>query len=175
MDNGESVMRITSPDKDKESTYKKTYILSGDSDYSDVVITIAKYNAEEKKYEYMKNTDGESSWDIGEYRLFIKNISLDLGVNKIKIMSYRSSQKQNAEDIQVNCFTIERLNESIAERAVKTTVEIAKDIKNGVDSTYIDSFDKILDFLESHLKEGDLLITMGAGDVYKVGEAFLGR
>ncbi len=47
--------------------------------------------------------------------------------------------------------------------------------KNDVDAIYIDSFDKILEYLKSHLREGDLLITMGAGDVYKIGEAFLER
>lgn len=47
--------------------------------------------------------------------------------------------------------------------------------KNGVDSIYINSSEKILEFLKNHMKEGDLLITMGAGDVYKIGEAFLGK
>jgi UDP-N-acetylmuramate--alanine ligase len=45
--------------------------------------------------------------------------------------------------------------------------------KNGVDAIYIDSFDKILEYLKSELREGDLFITMGAGDVYKIGEEFL--
>lgn len=45
--------------------------------------------------------------------------------------------------------------------------------KNGVDAIYLDSFEKILKYLKSTLKEGDLLITMGAGDVYKIGENFL--
>lgn len=45
--------------------------------------------------------------------------------------------------------------------------------KNGVDAIYLESFDKILDYFRGTLKEGDLLITMGAGDVYKIGERFL--
>lgn len=44
---------------------------------------------------------------------------------------------------------------------------------NGVDCLYFDSFEKILDFLKGELKDGDLLITMGAGDVYKIGEDYL--
>jgi UDP-N-acetylmuramate--alanine ligase len=35
------------------------------------------------------------------------------------------------------------------------------------------SFDEIVLYLKSNLKEGDLLITMGAGDVYKIGEMYL--
>ncbi|KRQ86697.1 UDP-N-acetylmuramate--L-alanine ligase [Caloramator mitchellensis] len=45
--------------------------------------------------------------------------------------------------------------------------------KNGVKSTYIQSFEEIVEYLKTVLNPGDLLITMGAGDVYKVGEMFL--
>lgn len=45
--------------------------------------------------------------------------------------------------------------------------------KNGVDAVYLDSSDKILEYLKNNLRKGDLLITMGAGDIYKIGEKFL--
>lgn len=45
--------------------------------------------------------------------------------------------------------------------------------KNGVDAQYIKSFDEIVNYLNKELSEGDVLITMGAGDVYKIGEEFL--
>lgn len=45
--------------------------------------------------------------------------------------------------------------------------------KNGVDASYFDSFEKIVDYLKDNLKPGDVLITMGAGDIYKVGDEFL--
>lgn len=35
------------------------------------------------------------------------------------------------------------------------------------------SFDEIVHYLKSNLKDGDLLLTMGAGDVYKIGEIYL--
>ena len=38
---------------------------------------------------------------------------------------------------------------------------------------YIPSFEEIEKFLEERLQPGDLLITMGAGDIYKVGDALL--
>ncbi len=41
-------------------------------------------------------------------------------------------------------------------------------------SYYLDSFDEIVDFLKEHAKEGDLVITVGAGDIYQVGERYLG-
>lgn len=40
---------------------------------------------------------------------------------------------------------------------------------------YIHGFDAIVDYLEKNVTEGDLVITMGAGDIYKVGEMFLER
>ncbi|MGF6374980.1 UDP-N-acetylmuramate--alanine ligase [Clostridiales Family XIII bacterium PM5-7] len=35
---------------------------------------------------------------------------------------------------------------------------------------YMDSFDEIASYVKTNGKEGDLVITMGAGDIYKVGE-----
>ena len=38
---------------------------------------------------------------------------------------------------------------------------------------YIPDFPSIEEFILSHLQEGDLLITMGAGDIVEVGEHLL--
>ncbi len=47
-----------------------------------------------------------------------------------------------------------------------------KDITDKIPgSKYISSMKATVKFFESELKEGDLLITVGAGDVYKIGEA----
>ena len=45
--------------------------------------------------------------------------------------------------------------------------------KRGIKCINLHSFDKIKDYLSSELSEGDLLLTVGAGDIYKVGEMFL--
>lgn len=44
---------------------------------------------------------------------------------------------------------------------------------NGKKTFYIDSFEKIVEYLDKNASSGDLIITMGAGDIYKVGEMFL--
>lgn len=147
VNNGQFIMTLNSPDKDKNSTYEQSYVLSGSSEYSDVVITIARYNEETGQYERMLNTDGESTWEIGYFRMFSKEIKLTTGANKIMIMSYRSTQKEEAtlDNTQINCFTIERLDKSIAEQAVKktkeTVINISKDIGEGIKSV-IDFFGK---------------------------------
>lgn len=43
----------------------------------------------------------------------------------------------------------------------------------GTNAISLDSFSEIEDYLLTHLSSGDLLITMGAGDVYKIGEELL--
>ena len=47
--------------------------------------------------------------------------------------------------------------------------------KLGVESYYFPSFDEIENFLLKNCIDGDLLITMGAGDVVKIGENLIGN
>lgn len=51
---------------------------------------------------------------------------------------------------------------------------LAERISNaGKHAIYIKGFDAIVEHLKENVKAGDIIITMGAGDVYKVGEMFL--
>lgn len=45
--------------------------------------------------------------------------------------------------------------------------------ESGKQALYIKGFDKIVEYLDKNAAPGDLIITMGAGDVYKVGDMFL--
>lgn len=45
--------------------------------------------------------------------------------------------------------------------------------KKGDDALYLASDEEVIDYLNTHAKEGDLILTMGAGDVYLIGEAYL--
>ncbi len=47
--------------------------------------------------------------------------------------------------------------------------------KLGTDCVYFPTFDEILGYILKKLSPGDVLITMGAGDVVRVGEMLLGR
>lgn len=46
-------------------------------------------------------------------------------------------------------------------------------VKNGVDAKYISSFENIESYLLEHAEKGDIVVTMGAGNVYTIGEAML--
>ncbi|KKP90244.1 MAG: UDP-N-acetylmuramate-L-alanine ligase, partial [Parcubacteria group bacterium GW2011_GWA2_36_10] len=51
---------------------------------------------------------------------------------------------------------------------------LAKDIlKNGGKAMFLSSFEKIADFLAENAKEDNVVITMGAGDIFKIGENLL--
>ncbi|MBR6473520.1 MAG: UDP-N-acetylmuramate--L-alanine ligase [Firmicutes bacterium] len=42
-----------------------------------------------------------------------------------------------------------------------------------MDVTYIDNFEDMADYIRANAKKGDMVITMGAGDIYKVGDLLL--
>ncbi len=56
------------------------------------------------------------------------------------------------------------VNSELLYRGIKDT---------GKDIEYIRDRDEILDYLDAELKEGDMMLTLGAGDVWKIGEEFL--
>ncbi len=54
------------------------------------------------------------------------------------------------------------------------SIMLAEEItKNVGKARYMESFGKISVFLTENAKKGDIVITMGAGDVYKIGESLL--
>lgn len=46
-------------------------------------------------------------------------------------------------------------------------------IKNGGKAVYLNSFEKIIEFLNENANRDDIIITMGAGDVFKIGESMI--
>jgi UDP-N-acetylmuramate--alanine ligase len=45
----------------------------------------------------------------------------------------------------------------------------------GTDAQYIGRFDAVCEYLEQHVHSGDLVVTMGAGDVWKVADEYIQR
>lgn len=142
MDNGQFIMLVTKPDKDKEEDFlrygeegKADYLLTGKSNYNDVIITIAKYDEASCEYKRYNTTMGESSWKSSELS---DEIPLTKGANKIKILVYRESQINgaNLDNVQVNSFTISLFSEAAEKSAVKKNpiapAGIGKEIENGL-------------------------------------------
>lgn len=55
----------------------------------------------------------------------------------------------------------------------KVIMDKVKERHPDKDVFFFDSFDKIADFVKNNAADGDIVITMGAGDIYKVGEMIL--
>ena len=44
---------------------------------------------------------------------------------------------------------------------------------NGTEAVFIDSFEDICDYLKENVAPGDLVVTMGAGDIWKVTDGYI--
>lgn len=55
----------------------------------------------------------------------------------------------------------------------KDLVKLLKE-KN-VDAIHFEDFEEIIDYINKNVKEGDLVLTMGAGDVYTIGESLIDK
>lgn len=139
VDTKELYIKIDSP-KNNEKQSEKKYAISVSTEYDDVIIVLARYNESKKIYEPLNNTDGDSSWAIGNAKLSSKKIVLESGTNKIKILAYRTSKLKNLEasDIQRHYYTIELVNKS----AMSSAIEKAKEIGRGIEETWNSIFNK---------------------------------
>jgi hypothetical protein len=136
LDNGQFIMTITKPENDKDSTYKKSYIISGKSEFDDVVISVARLNRKTGEYELIRNTDGDRSWGIGS-GIFSTEILLIDGVNNLLFISYRKSEMVEGK-IQFNSVTVELLPESITDKVTRKAAEIGKSIAQGIEKIQSD-------------------------------------
>ena len=73
---------------------------------------------------------------------------------------------------------------SLSDRVILTDIYAARELDDGTihskdlaklipDSIYIKSFEEIAGYINENAKKGDTVITMGAGDVYKIGKLIL--
>lgn len=118
------LVTIIRPDQETDSTYKSTYVISGVTDFVDVRVVLEVYNEESNEYVLMKNTDGESFWNIGRFGVFSKEIKLKEGMNRFRILAYMTSQESTLkeEDVQVKKFTVTLLKASIKDKIIQTFI-----------------------------------------------------
>jgi len=45
--------------------------------------------------------------------------------------------------------------------------------REGSEAVFIDGFDNICDYLKKNVVDGDLVVTMGAGDIWKVADEYI--
>jgi UDP-N-acetylmuramate--alanine ligase len=60
-----------------------------------------------------------------------------------------------------------------SKKEVNARVLVDKIRSNGSEAMFIDGFDAICDYLTKQVRAGDVVVTMGAGDVWKVADGFI--
>lgn len=60
-----------------------------------------------------------------------------------------------------------------AKKEVNSQILVDKIRSKGADAVFIDGFDRICDYLKVNVKSGDLVVTMGAGDIWKVADEYI--
>ncbi|MFZ5989347.1 MAG: hypothetical protein ACOYWZ_19810 [Bacillota bacterium] len=115
-DTKQFLVTITRPEGD-ESTFKKSYVICGNSDKEGITVQLLMYNDKTGNFEPFKNTDEEDTWKIGASGFFMKEIELpNNGANRIRIAAYKDGDKKNlipGENLQVNTFTVTLLDKGI--------------------------------------------------------------
>ncbi len=62
-----------------------------------------------------------------------------------------------------------------AKKEINSQMLVDKIQSNGTQALFIDGFDQICDYLKDNVTAGDLVVTMGAGDIWKVADEFIQR
>ncbi|HUT30058.1 MAG TPA: UDP-N-acetylmuramate--L-alanine ligase [Sedimentisphaerales bacterium] len=60
-----------------------------------------------------------------------------------------------------------------AKKEVNARMLVERINSNGAQALFIDGFARICDYLKENVQPGDLVVTMGAGDIWKVSDAYL--
>jgi len=60
-----------------------------------------------------------------------------------------------------------------AKKEINSQILVEKIRANGAEAVFIDSFSRICDYLREEVRPGDLVVTMGAGDIWKVADEYI--
>lgn len=132
----EFLVSITRPEGN-ESTFKKSYVIRGNTALKGIRVEILRVNENDELVPF-ENSDGESSWEIGDSGMFMKEVMLpNLNANQIRIVAYQKENVDNAtlgENLQLNDFTITVIKEEVKDK-----------IKNG-DLCLTDLLNKVFNY-----------------------------
>jgi len=133
-DTEQFLVTITRPEGD-ESTFKKSYVICGNTVKADIRVMLLIYDKDEKKYIPFANTDGDYMWDIGVSGIFMKEVILpNKGANDVRIIAFKKNETEKLvpkTNLQINSFTVSVLDNGIKE-AIKTGFLKITDMLNGL-------------------------------------------
>jgi hypothetical protein len=123
------LVTITKPDSSDVTHYKRSYVICGNTEQSDIRVILARYDTATDKFTEFKNVDGYSRWDIGKFGLFSREVLLDYGTNVIKIIAYKKAGVSNLKpgvNLQVSYHSINAVRESIKDKIINKMVDMTK-------------------------------------------------
>lgn len=132
--NGQLYVTITRPDSESDLTFKKSYIISGQTDLDGIWVKLLRYDKSEGRYVDYANTDGASSWKIGSSGIFMKEVELKDGLNDIRIVAYKEQDLEEAENqknankktgikLQISDFAITLSNENFKDKIINNALK----------------------------------------------------
>jgi UDP-N-acetylmuramate--alanine ligase len=62
-----------------------------------------------------------------------------------------------------------------AKKEINAEILVERIRANGNEALFIDGFGPICDYLESNLADDDVVVSMGAGDIWKVADEYIQR
>ena len=107
--------------------------------------------------------DGKMGFDLSER---LSKEGHDIIVVDIEMSALEPSE--NTQD--VNCVYGNGLDTDTLLQAGISSADLCRNIP---DSVYCSTLDKVTDQLRQLAQPGDLILTVGAGDIYRAGEALL--
>ena len=133
-DTSQFLVTITRPEGD-ESTFKKSYVVCGNSENEEISVMLLIYDNAAKKYVPFEDKEGNYMWDIGSSGIFMKEVILPAkGANDIRIVAYKKKEADklvSKSNLQINSFKVTVLDSGIKE-AVKSGFLKITDMINGL-------------------------------------------
>ncbi|MBP5427225.1 MAG: hypothetical protein J6Y29_04980 [Clostridiales bacterium] len=113
-----------------ESTYKDMFKICGSTKMDNIRIRMYIWNENTGTYKALKNSQGETYWDIGRSGVFVKEAMLPKkGVNIVRVCAYDKRQEHKLEvgrNLQVNEFSIIFLNKKVKDRGQRGMFSVVK-------------------------------------------------
>ena len=111
--------------------------------------------------EALKNSTHEKIWCIFQPHTYTRT--------KLLLNSFSTAFKNADKVIIPDIYAAREKNTNL----IHSTDLVDALVKNGTDAIYISSFESIENYILENAKVGDIVVTMGAGNVYTIGDTLL--
>jgi len=122
------LVTLTSPDSININTFRKTFKIGGTSGRSEIVVVLGRFNESTGAYELFETLDRDASWIIGKSGFFAKEIALEKGQNRFKLVAYikdDTSKLEPGKNVQISYFTITQLEETLKDKILNSVLDIS--------------------------------------------------